>query len=64
MLRNEYIKIRGTRILSFTNYIFKYFSNVAHLVCINELCMNLENIEFGKIRINNVPFKTCSLNNY
>lgn len=37
----------------------KSLSNVMHLVCINELCMKLENIEFSKI--NNVPFKTYVL---
>lgn len=34
-------------------------SNVMHLVCINELCIKLENIEFSEI--NNVPFKTYVL---
>lgn len=30
---------------------------IMYLVCINELCINLENIEFGKIKINYVFFK-------
>ena len=51
----------NSRILPFTNHILKWkiLSNVMHLVCINELYIKLENIEFSKI--NNVPFKTYVL---
>ena len=42
----------------------KSLSNIMHLVCINELFINLDDIKFCKIEINSVSFKTCPLSNY
>lgn len=49
MFRNKYVEIMSCRILPFTNHILKWknlWSNVMYLVCINELCINVENTEF------------------